>query len=228
MALAELLNPELQKRILSSVVLAPIVVIALLQGGVLFDIIMVVGAIIMSFEWSAIIHSKPREEIRYKTWFIGGIAYCACFAVSMIYLRDENVGGFGTVFALLLTVWATDIMAYFTGKIVKGPKILPAVSPNKTWSGLIGGMVAAALTLGSASVFFDNGTMLKCAMLGACIAILAQIGDFFESWMKRHFDIKDSGWIIPGHGGILDRVDGLMAVFPIAALAALLKGGALF
>ena len=124
-----------------------------------------------------------------------------------------------TIWTLAL-VWATDIGAYFAGRAIGGPRLWPAVSPNKTWAGLIGGMAGAALFGWLAAWFFDLGAPFS--WIGALMGLLAQLGDLFESWLKRRAGVKDSGTILPGHGGALDRLDGLLpvivATFVILAL----------
>jgi phosphatidate cytidylyltransferase len=123
---------------------------------------------------------------------------------------------FELVFWLMLVTWATDIFAYFAGRSIGGPKLAPRVSPNKTWSGLIGGMAGAAVIGAAAAWFFDLGAPF--VFLGAPMGLLAQLGDLYESRVKRRLGVKDSGSILPGHGGVLDRLDGLLPV----ALATLL------
>jgi phosphatidate cytidylyltransferase len=153
-----------------------------------------------------------------KRWLSTGLAYAGLPAIALIWLRSQP-DGFALVMWTMGIVWATDIFAYFAGRAIGGPKIWPAVSPNKTWAGLGGGMLAAALfsalfarTLGWAH------PLLLMALLGAGLAIVAQAGDFFESWLKRRAGVKDSGKLLPGHGGIMDRVDGLVPVACVVAL----------
>jgi phosphatidate cytidylyltransferase len=146
--------------------------------------------------------------------------------VSLAALRSiEN--GLNLTLLMLLMVWATDIGAYFAGRTIGGPKILPKISPKKTWAGLFGGMISSAITGLLFALFMDSESTLLLAILGVAIAIVAQTGDFFESWVKRKFDVKDSGDIIPGHGGILDRIDGIMTAAPIMLIAAILYGNIL-
>ncbi|MBK8629201.1 MAG: phosphatidate cytidylyltransferase [Sphingomonadales bacterium] len=136
------------------------------------------------------------------------------------------MGALGTL-AVMALVWATDIGAYFSGRSIGGPKIAPAISPSKTWAGLAGGMVAAILTLWlmkrldllSVTDAMGNSYFVQISSwTGALVAILAQAGDFFESWLKRRAGAKDSGTLIPGHGGLLDRLDGLLPVLILVGL----------
>jgi phosphatidate cytidylyltransferase len=119
-------------------------------------------------------------------------------------------GRFDIVFWLMLVTWSTDIFAYFAGRAIGGPKLAPRISPNKTWAGLIGGMAGAAVV--GASAAFAFGLPGPFLWTGAAMGLLAQLGDLYESRLKRRFGVKDSGTLIPGHGGILDRVDGLLPV----------------
>ena len=123
-------------------------------------------------------------------------------------------------------VWAIDICAYFAGRFIGGPKLAPRISPKKTWAGLIGGMVGAvALSLGF-SIWLGSGSAVILALVALGLTVLEQAGDFAESAMKRRAGVKDSGTLIPGHGGILDRVDGLIAVVLGAALISLVHDAA--
>lgn len=144
----------------------------------------------------------------------GGVAYIGLGALALLYLREQP-HGFALALWTLMVVWATDIGAFFAGRRIGGAKLAPRISPNKTWAGLGGGMVAAALAGGS----FGAATHLPAATLwlGGLLAIVAQAGDLLESWMKRQAGVKDSGMILPGHGGLLDRIDGLLPVLILVA-----------
>jgi phosphatidate cytidylyltransferase len=117
---------------------------------------------------------------------------------------------FALVFWVMIVTWATDICAYFAGRAIGGPKLAPRISPNKTWAGLIGGMAGAALCGWLAARYFELGTPFT--LIGAAMGAIAQGGDLYESWEKRRAGVKDSGTLLPGHGGVLDRLDGLLAV----------------
>jgi phosphatidate cytidylyltransferase len=127
--------------------------------------------------------------------------------------------GFGLTLWTLAIVWATDIGAYFVGRYFGGPKLAPSISPAKTWSGLVGGAVAAGVA-GPIIASQGHNMPLACYFLGAPLGLLAQGGDLFESWLKRVAGVKDSGTLIPGHGGVLDRLDG---VVPVATLMGLFR-----
>lgn len=156
-------------------------------------------------------------------WLTLGIAYVGVPAVALTAIRDLSDHGFGRLVFLLLVVWATDIGAYATGRAIGGPRLAPRISPNKTWAGLAGGMVAAAL-FGAGSAPWWGAGMVGAALLGALLAVVEQAGDLFESAVKRRYSVKDSGRLIPGHGGLLDRVDGLIAAAPVFVLVQLVLG----
>lgn len=156
-------------------------------------------------------------------WLSLGLAYVGVPAVALTAIRDLADHGFGRLIFLLLVVWATDIGAYAAGRAIGGPRLAPRISPNKTWAGLAGGMVAAAL-LGAGSAPWWGADMIGAALLGALLAVVEQGGDLFESAVKRRYSVKDSGRLIPGHGGLLDRVDGLIAAAPVFVLVQLVSG----
>jgi phosphatidate cytidylyltransferase len=129
------------------------------------------------------------------------------------------------VLFLFLVVWASDIGAYMAGRALGGPKLWPAVSPNKTWSGAAGGLLAAILVaLGTALVFTPGASTVAVVAVAALLGVASQAGDLLESAIKRHFDVKDSSRLIPGHGGLLDRLDGVLAAAPVAALLSFALG----
>ncbi|MFZ2099574.1 MAG: phosphatidate cytidylyltransferase [Oricola sp.] len=151
-------------------------------------------------------------------WSVAGFLYSGGALVALIMLRESGASASGLVALLFLfaAVWSTDIGAYFAGRHFGGPKIATAISPNKTWSGAIGGLTAAVIA--AIIVFLIAGlhSLALAAALAAILSVVSQVGDFFESWVKRRAGVKDSSRIIPGHGGVMDRVDGL--VFAAIAL----------
>ena len=151
-------------------------------------------------------------------WLGAGILYIAGPCLALIWLRERPGEGLATLLWLLAVVWAVDTGAYFAGRAIGGPKLAPRISPSKTWSGLLGG-VLAALAVGLVAASLTDGSALVIAAISAGLAIVEQAGDLMESAIKRRFHVKDAGNLIPGHGGLLDRVDGLMAV--LAAVAAM-------
>lgn len=152
------------------------------------------------------------------------VVYVALPALSLLYVMALD-GSF-SVFWLLAVVWATDIGAYAAGRIIGGPKLAPSVSPNKTWSGAVGGLVCAVLA--GAGVWHwgaGQGMTLGLVLMTAGLSVVSQMGDLFESALKRRYQVKDSGGLIPGHGGVMDRFDGLWAAAPAAAALCLVSGG---
>jgi phosphatidate cytidylyltransferase len=153
------------------------------------------------------------------------VVYVALPAISLLYIMA--VGGTFSVFWLLAVVWATDIGAYAAGRTIGGPKLAPAVSPNKTWSGALGGLVCAVLAATGMMYWgAEQGMTVTLAFVTAGLSVVSQTGDLFESALKRRYQVKDSGTLIPGHGGVMDRFDGLWAAAPAAAALCLIwRGG---
>jgi len=208
-------NPEFRKRVLSAAVLAPLVLLAVALGGAAFYTLILVTAVLMMREWDALIQHRISN-----TWGTGGVVYVTATCLSLILLREESLGGsLPLLLFLLAAVWATDIGAYFAGRQIGGPKLAPRLSPSKTWAGMLGGMLAAA-TVGAILAFFYTFPVSpwQGLVIGAVLAVVGQMGDLFESWLKRQAGVKDSGVLIPGHGGILDRVDGLTFTAPLLLL----------
>lgn len=161
-------------------------------------------------------------------WMAAGVLYVGAPVVSLIWLRGHDASGEHLVAWLIVSVAVTDIAAFFAGRLIGGPKLAPRLSPKKTWAGL-GGAVVASAACGAAFAQFDPGApgLAVLSSAGAVLAVVAQLGDLFESAVKRHFGAKDAGRLIPGHGGLLDRVDGLVAAAVLVALVQGLTGGAL-
>ncbi|MEQ9518822.1 MAG: phosphatidate cytidylyltransferase [Parvibaculum sp.] len=153
-----------------------------------------------------------------------GAAYVGLAVLAFAWLRTDPVYGLIALIWLLGIVWATDICAYFAGRSIGGPKLAPRLSPNKTWAGLIGGVVGAVL-VGVLTGFWLETNSVLLGLISGGLAVLSQAGDVTESSLKRRAGVKDSGALIPGHGGILDRVDGLMFAAVGAALIAFVRGG---
>jgi phosphatidate cytidylyltransferase len=158
-------------------------------------------------------------------WPVSGLIYLGIAIIALVWLRDY--GGFLLVLWVLLIIWASDTGAYLVGSRVGGPKLAPRLSPNKTWSGLIGGCITAGLVSagfahiagGPAAAF---GYPFVQFLVGFVLAGWSQVGDIVESTIKRRFNVKDSGNIIPGHGGVLDRIDSLVFTAPLVALSIIL------
>lgn len=155
----------------------------------------------------------------------GGVVYVGLPALALVWLRMEPVGGMAHVLWLMIVVWSTDVMAYFAGRSIGGPRLAPRISPSKTWAGLLGGVTGAGLAGGLAAALGGAGFLAPMA-LAMLLALVSQAGDLFESSLKRHAGKKDSGHLIPGHGGLLDRVDGLAFSAPVFAAVIWLYAGA--
>ena len=144
-------------------------------------------------------------------WFIPGILYLSLGCLSLVIIHDTPNIGKNTTFWLFLIIWAMDCGAYIVGKLLGGPKLAPKLSPQKTWAGLFGGMVFDGAAGAIISYFLESDHLLVLVTISALVGGISQTGDLLESFAKRRFNVKDAGNIIPGHGGLMDRVDGLLA-----------------
>lgn len=158
-------------------------------------------------------------------WTSIGVFYFSLPMLAMVWLRAVPNIGLTILLWLLLVVWATDIMAYFVGRKIGGPRLAPSISPGKTWAGLWGGMAGAAVVGAAMAFFVGPFRPLPSILLAAFLAAIAQLGDLTESALKRQAGVKDSGGLIPGHGGLFDRIDGLLFAAPVLALVALVASG---
>lgn len=190
----------------------------MLRWGLGFAAVCLIGAAVM----------VRREDGFARLALLAGGAYVAVASAALVGLRHDPAYGMQALVWVALTVVATDVGAYFAGRLIGGPKLWPAVSPGKTWSGLAGGVVAAAAA-GAAFSALTTGTLVEeVAAVSAVMAVLAQAGDLGESALKRRAGVKDSSNLIPGHGGVLDRMDGLLAAGLVAALATFARGKSVF
>lgn len=222
---------DLGIRTISGVVMMSVAIAAIWLGGYAFMALVILVGIGVFWEYSKLVFGFAHSITARLIWLLGGVLYVglACFTLLMF-----SAPFFGMTPAILLIagVIGTDVGAYFAGRTLGGPKIAPRISPSKTWSGLFGGMIGAGLLMVAmqAAIYWwrldarDHGDVylayswVRLAMTGVILAVVAQIGDFFESWMKRRAGVKDSGRLIPGHGGLFDRADGLIAVAFVAGL----------
>lgn len=159
-------------------------------------------------------------------WAGEGVFYSGLSLYALLAARSGSEGHVFLLF-LLMVVWATDICAYFSGRAIGGPKLWPKVSPKKTWSGALGGLLFAILFGTGLVAAFGQVNLTGWAVLAGVLSVVSQAGDLLESAVKRRFDVKDSSNLIPGHGGIMDRVDGLVAAAIAAAFLGLVLGGSL-
>jgi phosphatidate cytidylyltransferase len=159
-----------------------------------------------------------------RIWVATGFGYAAAAEMASVLVRLDQIYGFVALMLILLVVWVTDIGGYFAGRGIGGPKLWPRVSPKKTWAGAIGGF-AASLAVAGGFAAFGLGKTGPLLLLGAVLSMASQLGDLFESAVKRRFGVKDSSHIIPGHGGLLDRLDGFVAAVVLAAIFGLLRVG---
>ena len=202
----------------------------LLQGAALLGAMFIAGsghaivaAEVLLALTAAILVAAPRAELPW--WAAIGMSYIGLPCIALIWLRRNPEGGLAVVLWLFAVVWATDIGAYAAGRLIGGPKLAPAISPNKTWAGLAGGMLAAAL-VGLLAVLLGGGTpALDLVLASVALSLVSQAGDLMESAFKRHFGAKDAGRLIPGHGGALDRLDGMLFAAPaVVALVVFVEG----
>jgi phosphatidate cytidylyltransferase len=163
--------------------------------------------------------SKARRH-----WNAAGFLYATAAAIASVMVRLDQTCGFVALMLILLVVWVTDIGGYFAGRGIGGPRLWPRVSPKKTWAGAIGGF-GSSLIIGAGFAAFGLGRTAPLLALGAVLSIASQLGDLFESAVKRRFGVKDSSHLIPGHGGLMDRLDGFVAAVVLAAILGFFRGG---
>jgi phosphatidate cytidylyltransferase len=197
-------------------------VAALAVAGLCFAIGRLDAAlIVLGVGFVAVVSIAPER----RGWAAAGFLYAAAAEIASVLVRLDPVKGFAALIFVLLIVWVTDSGGYFAGRGIGGPKLWPRVSPKKTWAGAAGGF-AASLAVAAGFAAFDLGRVGPLLMLSGALSVVSQLGDLFESAVKRRFGVKDSGHIIPGHGGLMDRLDGFVAAVVVAALFGFLRGGA--
>lgn len=204
---------DLLVRTLTGLVLIAAALFTSVKGGNQFALFAAAAATAIYYEWMRIVRGWGAG------WSIGGFFYALVPALALLWVRERDAHGLVLLLWVFIVTWATDIGAYFAGRALGRRKLAPAISPNKTVEGLFGGVAAAALLGGGWAVLTGLGGALL--LLAPLFALAAQAGDLFESWMKRRAGVKDSGNWLPGHGGLLDRLDGLVPVAVLTALAQL-------
>ena len=206
---------DLRLRVISASVLAPVALACMWAGGLAFVLLVAGGRRGHGGRMGGHVPPGPGRAGRLAR----GAALCrARGLLALLWLRADPAAGRGNVLFVVAVVWASDIGAYAAGRLVGGPKLAPAISPGKTWSGAAGGLVAVLLV-----AWAFAGTAIppgRGMLVAACLGVASQAGDLLESAIKRGFGVKDSGRLIPGHGGLLDRIDGLIAAAPLAAVLA--------
>ena len=271
--LAEKSRSSLRSRVISAVILAPIVLLAVYFGGVAFFLMIAIAVLLMAYEWCrltcseawgwdmllmaitglcaislvqfpVLVADRPvgplaaafaiigigmiaafirgvwmRQDL---LWRLSGVPYVTVGAVALVWLRQFEPAGLMLVLWVLVIVWSMDIGAYFFGRAIGGPRLAPRVSPNKTWAGMIGGMLCAWLCGGALGFAANFGAAGQLILMSGLIGGWSQLGDLAESAVKRYFGVKDMSNLIPGHGGILDRVDGLLFGAPAILLLAVI------
>jgi phosphatidate cytidylyltransferase len=206
---------ELLARTLTGLLLIAVALLLAVAGGTLFAVFVAAVATAMFYEWTRIVRGWG------PSWYGGGFIYALVPALALLWIRERDAHGLELLVWAFIVTWSTDIGAYFAGRRFGRRKLAPSISPGKTIEGLCGGIVAATLLGGAWAL--ATGLGLALLALAPLFAIAAQAGDLFESWMKRRAGVKDSGAWLPGHGGVLDRLDGLVPVAVLTAAAQLLR-----
>ena len=202
---------ELLIRTVTGVIMVVVALFAALQGGYAFAILAAAAATAVFYEWTRLAKGWG------PAWYLGGFAYALVAALSLLWVRERDANGVALLLWIFILVWSTDIGAYIAGRLIGGPKLAPAISPGKTWAGFYGGIAAATMLAGGWALF--NGLHPVVLLLAPLFSVASQGGDLFESWMKRRAGVKDSGRWLPGHGGVFDRLDGLLPVAILTAIA---------
>lgn len=255
---------ELQLRIVSALVMIPVVILAAWFGQISFAVIVLLAAGLVFDEWSRMLKVERRRDLSAAgvaalavitvaalaysvgvtlavwltmtvavalfaaalgggggraAWIGLGMLYAGMALVSLVMLR-AGPDGFAVIAFILIVAWVTDIASFFVGRRLRGPKLWPAISPGKTWSGAIGGLLFGLLCGALLAMLLDLALSVELIVFTATIVIAAQAGDLLESAVKRRFGVKDAGRLIPGHGGVMDRVDGLIVASAVAVLFA--------
>jgi len=201
---------------LAGIVVAAIAISAVGATGIAFALTLFGAGVVFWLAWQ-----RPGGQ---PLWTALGVLWVAVPCICFLWLEHETLGGRAILLWLLAVVWATDIGAYASGRSIGGPRLAPRLSPRKTWAGLAGGMLSAALAGAATALALRASWLLPLVLLSAGLAVVAQFGDLAESLAKRRFGVKDTSGLIPGHGGLLDRLDGLLAAIPVVALMTLIAG----
>jgi phosphatidate cytidylyltransferase len=213
----ELVAPQERRSVLSTGA-AALILACILCGSERY-----VGAIIVA-AMGAFAAAAFAPNMR-RGWVASGVLYAGALGIAPMVLRSDPAFGFVAVIILFTIVWSTDIVAYGVGRAVGGPKLAPSISPKKTWSGAIGGTLAAVAVTIAIAQAFDIAQPVQIGVVAFVLSVVGQAGDLFESALKRRFDAKDSSHLIPGHGGLMDRLDSFVAVALLAVIIGIVHGG---
>lgn len=208
---------NLTLRVASAAVMAPLALLTTYLGGWPFALLWVAAALAVLWEWIKLVVGPG--------WIVAGIAYAGVLLVAPLVLRSDGEFGFLAMLILFGVVWTTDVLGYFAGRAFGGPKLMPTISPKKTWSGAIAGTLGAMIVAVLLAKSFGSFHVIAIALVALLLSTTAQLGDLFESWIKRRFGAKDASQLIPGHGGVMDRLDGFWAAALVACVIGLLRGG---
>jgi phosphatidate cytidylyltransferase len=215
---------DLGLRTVSALVLAPIVVAAAWVGGLAFVLLVSTAVGGLAAEWLGLARNGQRGAGIGLTGTVAGLGYVVLAAAALLWLRADPFAGRANVLFLLSIVWSNDMGAYLLGRWIGGARLAPRISPGKTWTGAAGGLLAAIAVGVFAAHVLADAPPWRAIPIAALLAVVAQGGDLLESFVKRRLEVKDSGHLIPGHGGLFDRLDGLLAASPGAALLSLILG----
>lgn len=204
---------DLLTRTLTALALVALALATVAVGGYYFALFVAAVATAMFYEWMRIVRGWGFG------WSAAGFVYALVPALSLLWIRDRADDGLALVVWIFIITWAVDTGGYFAGRKFGGAKLAPSISPNKTWAGLYGGVAMSALAGGVWVLAIGLNQWLL--LLAPLFAVAAQMGDLFESWMKRRAGVKDSGDWLPGHGGLLDRIDGMVPVAVLTLVAEL-------
>jgi phosphatidate cytidylyltransferase len=217
---------DLWLRVASAVVLAPLAVAAAYLGGTWFIGFWLLGAAGILWEWLGLVAAaRSLSGAARAGWIALGALYAGAMLAAALVIRADAALGFIAMIFLFAVVWATDVAAYFAGKLAGGPKLWPAVSPSKTWSGAIAGTVAGTVAGVAVAAVAGLEPLAPVVAIGLILSVVAQFGDLLESALKRRFGVKDASHAIPGHGGLMDRLDGFLAAAVAAAVIGAARGG---
>lgn len=224
-------SSSFMQRLVSALILGPLILVLLFAGGWWFAGLLIVSFLLSSHEWRMMTARLATPAL----WLGLGLGYFLTAHLTFLFIRMAYVDGAHTILILVLAIWLSDIGGYAFGRIIGGPRLVPVLSPKKTWAGLAGAL------LGSIIAFFVLAGPLKinlpyiwetsitfsplfCLIAGAITGLTGQIGDLMISWVKRKAGVKDTSNIIPGHGGVLDRIDSLMLATPVFLLLLTVQG----